>query len=80
MIVKEDIPPGIINELKSIYADIDYSNYDGILTEDVQTKRVAHKELISSESLMMYVIRGVITDDNILKLYAVLEAGLVRNT
>ena len=80
MIIKENIPPGIISELKSIYTDIDYSNYDGILTEDVRARKVAYKEFISSKRSMMYIIRGNVTEDNILKLYAVLEAGLVTNT
>ena len=79
MVEIENIPNGIIDELKLVYADIDYSNYNGILTEDIRARKLGYKEPINDEASMVYIFRGVITEDNILKLYAVLECGLVRN-
>ncbi len=79
MIVKEEIPEGIIAELKSVYLDIDYSNYNGTLTKDIRTMRVQHREIIDNENSMVYLIRGAVTEDNVLRLYTVLESGMVSN-
>lgn len=39
----------------TIYTDIDYSNYNGTLTEDISTRRITHKEPKGEKLLMIYL-------------------------
>jgi len=74
MIHKEKIPEELINELKTYYKEIDFSNYNGELNEKIVTQKVKYRSPINENREMTYLIRGSY-DGTTLMLYAVLQGG-----
>ena len=74
MIHKEKIPEELINELKTYYKEIDFSNYNGELNEKIVTQKVKYCSPINENREMTYLIRGS-HDGTTLMLYAVLQGG-----
>lgn len=76
MIEQKDIPVGIIDEIRSHYSNVDFTNYNGILNESAVSRRLSYKHDINGYHKMTYIVRGDFSNDTA-KIYGVYEAGIV---
>lgn len=76
MIEKNNIPNGIIEEIKKHYTNVDFSNYNGILNENVLSRKLSYKKKINDYHLQTFIVRAEWSADTA-KVYAILESGII---
>ncbi len=76
MVNQENIPDGIVGEIKEHFPVIDFSNYGGVLKEGVVSRKLLYKEDINGYHMMTYIVLAQFINDTAM-IYGVYDSGIV---